>query len=419
MRTACSSPCAVAAVAFLSFAPIACSSSPKGEPSIDVPALTPATGDVQAFSRLTNSIPITITVGGVSGWAFVDTGNPWALLDPTIFPSAAGLPVNGGTLPSITLASEIATNPYVIGSTGGDLQGDSTFSLDGNIGCTVVCGFTPSFNYRDVTVTLGGAPAPSGLEPAVTVPFSFKGGGTEEGLAVPRSRIVVAVSVEGNMYSMILDTGASDVTLSGGAFAALTSDGRTQVSGGTAETASGSSTSSITRAASIILGGVEVDNLVVAHDTSFDTNLATVSSDVGSTIDGSLGGTFLHEFYVTVDYTSQTVSFARYSDTSFVIDAGEHIGITLGTEQVGTVTEYGVAAASGDAAAIGVAEGDVIVAIDGQQLSSLSSLQVATLVFGAVGTTKSVTFGAATNLSGMTVSIPVEENLPLPAGVTP
>jgi hypothetical protein len=363
---------------------------------------------VAAFSRLTNSIPTYVTVAGASGWAIVDTGNPWVLLDPMTFPSTASLS-GGGTIPAIEVASQTAANPFVFGSGTGDVMADPTFSVDGNIGCSVLCSFTAGFNYRDVSLTLGGAP-PAGVQAAISLPFMLEGGGMEQGVSVPRSRVVVSVSVEGTAYSMILDTGATDVTLSAAAYGALTSDGRAQLTGGMAETTAGTSTSSIARAATVAVGGATVAGVIVAHDSSFDQNLAAVSADVGHTIDGSLGGTFLNSFYVSIDYATQTLSLSPYDDTSFILDAGEHIGITLGSD-VGT---YLVATVSTDAAAKGVAVGDEVIAVDGQMLASLSELEVATLGFGKVGATENVTFGIAQTVSNMTIPLVVEESLPLP-----
>jgi hypothetical protein len=372
---------------------------------------SPVMGDTEAFSRLTNTIPVSITVAGATGWAFIDTGDPWALLDPATYPGVASISANGGTLASLLIAGQDATNSFVIPTADGDLMGDSSFSLSANIGCSVVCAYAPAFNYRDVTLTLGATSPPAGLEAAVSVPFTFEGGGTVDGVAVPKSRIVVPVEVEGKGYSMIVDTGASVVTLSASAYAVLTADGRAQIQGGMAETVSGSSSASITRAASITLGGVEVTGVVVSHDSSFDANLASVGTDVGHTIDGSLGGTFLREFYVTVDYATQTLTFARYTDTSFALDAGEHIGIDLAIDQLG---RYVVGSTTGMASTLNISDGDVIASIDGQDLVSLTSLEVGTLIFGEAGTSKQVTFGASARLTGMTIAVPVEETLPLP-----
>jgi hypothetical protein len=299
----------------------------------------------------------------------------------------------------------------------GDVTGDSDFTIDANVGCTVICGFTPSFNYRDVALALNAATAPTELEGATTFSFSLKGGGEKDaGIAVyPPSRIVVQVKLEGEEYSMILDTGASAVTVSQAAFSALTKDGRAQLSGST-ETTSGASTSSTTRAASVVVGGVELDGVLVSHDPTFDQHLQDTSGDVGVTIDGSLGGSFLHEFYVTVDYAQQQVTLARYSDQSFAIDLAEHVGLLLETATEGANVVYVVGQATGDAASKGVEAGDIVTAIDNYSFASLSPLQISTLLFGQVGTVRRVTFGAAKNNANKTVPILVEENLPLPKG---
>jgi hypothetical protein len=366
--------------------------------------------DLVAMSHLTNAIPTTITVGSATGLALIDTGDPWALLDPARFPSVASLGTTGGTIPSVVIAGETVSNPYVYSSTLGDLSEDPTLQIYANVGGTVLDSFIPSLNYRDATFTLDGASTPTGLLAPTTLDFLLKGGdGTSN---YPPSRIVVTVSVEGTDYAMIVDTGASDVTLSQRAFTALTSDGRVQIAAGV-DTTSGMTSSSLTRAASVAIGSVSVGSVVIAHDTSFDMNLASVSMDAGETIDGSLGGTFLHDFYVTIDYANEKLTLARYSDLSFIIDQGEHIGITLGIEGTNT---YVVTAATGDAAKKGATVGDVLVAIDGTGLASIGELQVAALLYGAVGSTRLVKFGAATTLANMSVPILVEESLPLPAG---
>jgi hypothetical protein len=241
------------------------------------------------------------------------------------------------------------------------------------------------------------------------VAFSFLGGGVVDGVTIPRSRIVVNVSLEGNQYAMILDTGATSVTVSQAAFTALTADGRTQIMTGGVETTSGVSTTSLARAASIAVGGVTVDSVVVAHDTSFDTNLAAVSMDAGQTIDGSLGGDFLHDFFVTVDYAASTVHLARYSDLSFAVDEAEEIGIALEAEGNG----YVVSGVSTTAGAQGITVGDTVESIDDVDLAGLSLAQATLLLYGKVGSTKVVKFGAAQQVANQTLTVVVEEFLPL------
>jgi hypothetical protein len=207
---------------------------------------------------------------------------------------------------------------------------------------------------------------------------------------------------------MILDTGATSVTVSQAAFTALTADGRTQIMTGGVETTSGTSTTSLARAAKIIVGGVEVDSVVVAHDTSFDTNLASVSMDAGQTIDGSLGGDFLHDFFVTIDYAASTVQFARYSDVGFAVDDAEALGIALEAEG----NDYDVSAVSTAAAAQGISVGDTVLAIDDVALSGLALSQATLPLYGKVGSTKVVKFGAAQQVANQSLTMVVEEFLP-------
>jgi hypothetical protein len=375
------------------------------------PGSAPASSETLAFSYLTNLIPVDVTVNGATGNAFVDTGNPLVLLDPLTFPSVENLPASGGLVSSITLGTRSVSNVYALPSNAGLTSPDPAFPLGGNIGCSAICSLVASFDYRGAAFGLGpAAPAlPAGVEPATSVAFSFLGGGVVDGVTIPRSRIVVNVSLEGNQYAMILDTGATSVTVSQAAFTALTADGRTQIMTGGVETTSGVSTTSLARAASIAVGGVTVDSVVVAHDTSFDTNLAAVSMDAGQTIDGSLGGDFLHDFFVTVDYAASTVHLARYSDLSFAVDEAEEIGIALEAEGNG----YVVSGVSTTAGAQGITVGDTVESIDDVDLAGLSLAQATLLLYGKVGSTKVVKFGAAQQVANQTLTVVVEEFLPL------
>ncbi len=365
----------------------------------------------KAFSRATNLIPVDVSVGGASGLGIVDTGNPLVLLDPSTFGSVAGLPQNGGNVSSISLGSQTAKNVYVLPTNAGLTSPDPQLPLSANVGYAAIGSYVATFNYRDVTFGLGtvAPPPPAGLEPETVLDFAFEGGETLDGVQIPRSRIVVTVALEGTDYRMIVDTGASYLTVSGAAFTALTSDGRAQIDGGTAETTAGASTSSLARAKSVTVGGVAVDSVVVAYDSSFDTNLGAIGTDAGETIDGSLGGTYLHDFYVTIDYPAKKLHLARYSNTTFAIDPGHRIGVDLALSG----SSYVVGATSGDAASKGIAIGDTLVSIDGVSLDGLSVSEAAALLFGSVGSTKSV------KLASKTVAVAVEELLSTTAGATP
>jgi hypothetical protein len=211
---------------------------------------------------------------------------------------------------------------------------------------------------------------------------------------------------------MMVDTGASEVSVDAATYAAITADGRAQLTSGGVETTAGVSRASYTRTKTMSLGTAQATGVIVLHDTSFDTNLATVSTDAGETIHGSLGGSFLTHFYLSIDYPNRTLHLAPYQDTSFIYDGAEIIGIGWGTALSSGWSVSNVLQGS-DAAKKGVAAGDIIVAIDGTPLASLTLTQVEVLLGGAVGSTKSLQFGSATNLANQTVSIAVDELLPL------
>ncbi|HEY5010595.1 MAG TPA: aspartyl protease family protein, partial [Acidimicrobiales bacterium] len=261
----------------------------------------------------------------------------------------------------------------------------------------------------------GRAQAPPDLLPETKIPFALEGGGTNRlgGFTVttPPSRIVVRVDVEGAPHAMIVDTGASLVTVDQALFASITKDGRPQLGGGMACTASGPSTTTAARVLTLSVAEATVHDVVVAHDTAFDETLARISKDAGQTIEGSLGGTFLDHFYVTIDYPAGELHLAPYADTSFAVDPAQRVGFDLEARPGGGYRVEDVVPGT-DAASKGVHVGDEVLAIDGQKLAPLSATEATLLIFGKVGATKKVQFGAATKLDHMTVAIKVNEFLP-------
>ncbi|HTR55051.1 MAG TPA: aspartyl protease family protein [Kofleriaceae bacterium] len=372
---------------------VACTSSPAVH--------APSRDQLTRFAHVENVIPVVVKVGDDTGLAIVDTGNPLSDLDQSKFASVAALPLDGGTVASLQLDGSTSPDVYVVGSPFTDLTADPTFPIVGNMGCSAFCAGVPSFDYRDGTFALDATP-PTGLGADIAIPFSFEGGNIDNFGQRVTSRVIVTVELEGHAYQMMLDTGATSVSVSERAFAALTADGRTTIAGQTA-IVSGASTSTLTRAASITLAGVEVDDAVVIHDSGFDTVLTAISNDVGHTIDGSLGGTFLNHFYVTVDYANRIVHLAPYDDVSFVLDQGHTIGLSLTTDAAGQLV---IASVAGDAAAKGLHVGDVVQAIDGIDASA-GYYALAEATYGPLGATKTV------ELADTSATLAVDELLPL------
>jgi S1-C subfamily serine protease len=371
----------------------------------------PSAAEILAFTRVLNIIVVPADVAGTTALLGIDTGSPFVLLNPTTFPRAPAV----GSVSSMSVDADTLQNVPVITSSISPTSPDPAVPLGGLLGCAFVCNSVVSFDYRAALFTIGNPVVPSGLSPETVVPFSFDGGGVVQsnGTAItePRSRVVVSVDVEGTARTMVVDTGASDVIVTQAVFDALTSDGRPQLSGAKADTTLGVSSSSVTRAKTVAVGGAQAQGVLVAHDSSFDQNLAAISTDSGVTIDGSLGGSFLQSFYVTIDYPNRTLHLAPYADTSFISDGAEVVGVSLGPATGGAYPVAQVLPGT-DAAAKGVTVGDTIVAVDGQSLASLTISEVLVLLGGKVGSTKAVQFGAAATLAHQTVPIKVDELLP-------
>jgi Aspartyl protease/PDZ domain len=372
----------------------------------------PTAAQIQAFTRATNLFLVPVDISGTTGLLGVDTGDPFILLNPATYPLA---PATGTE--TLTIASQDYPNIQVITSSQSPTSPDPDVPLGGLLGCPILCNTVASFNYRDTVFTIGSAPSITGISPEIVLPFAFEGGGSSievngNAVPVPQSRIVVTVDIEGASYRMMVDTGASEVSVDAATYAIITADGRTQLTSGGIETTSGVSTASYTRTKTLALGAAQATGVVVLHDDSFDTNLATLSTDAGETIHGSLGGSFLTHFYLTIDYPNRQLHLAPYQDTSFIFDSGEILGFGLGAH-LSTGWSVGSVFQGSDADTKGVRAGDVIVAIDGTPLESLTFSEADVLLGGKVGSTKAVQFGSAATLANQTVQIAVEELLPL------
>jgi hypothetical protein len=406
MRTRRSAP-------FLLLALAACSSaSPVAPNPPSGPPLAPM-AELVAFARLEDSLLVPVDVGGTTALLQVDTGNPWVEVDPKVFPDA---PSHVGNVAELSVESGRLTNVQVLSqSSSCSSANEAGILIGGFLGCTVLCTSVVSFDYRDAYFSFGRQEAPPGLLTETKIPFALKGGGTTvlSGFSVPTppSRIVVSVKIEGVTHRMIVDTGASLVTVDQAVFASITKDGRPQLSGGVACTTSGPSKTTAARVLTVSVADAVVNDVVVAHDTAFDATLERISQDAGETIEGSLGGTFLDQFYVTIDYPAGELHLAPYADTSFVLDPARLVGFSIKAKTGGGYVISNVVRGT-DAASKGVEVGDEILAIDGQELAPLSLPEATILLFGNVGSTKMVQFGTAAKLEHMTVGIKVNEFLP-------
>lgn len=379
----------------------ACSSS-------DNDRILPSAEVLRAFTRTTNVLLVQADVDGTPSLLGVDTGAPIMLLSSSIFHYGHAV----DTARTIEVGGKTFDGVDIVVSKSSPASPDPDVPLDGLIGCPILCGTVATFDYRGNALTLDDTPSIDGLLPETMAPFDFEGGGqsiavtSTESITLPRSRVVVTVDIEGNPYRMLVDSGASEVFVDADTYATLTTDGRRQITAGNVQTTSGTSSASYFRVAKVAVGGAEADGVVFAHDTSFDKNIAAISSDAGETVHGSLGGTFLEHFAVTVDYPNRTLHFAPYEDSSFIVDPAEIVGVSLASR---TDAGYPIGSVfpGSDAERKGVRAGEVLTAIDGLPLALLTATQVNVLLGGKVYTAHTLQF------NDRTLTVDVDELLPL------
>jgi hypothetical protein len=382
---------------------IACSSAGGGLDYTGTP------GQPQSAVVFANLLLTDIRVDGVGGpHVIVDTGSPIVVLSPASFPGA-GIPPGSGTVDSLAFGGLTFHHPTVAGGTI-ITNLDPTVPVAGVVGCTLLCEFAVSLNYRDALVTLGPTATPVGADiPGVATGFALQGGTT----SIPPSRIAIAASIEGADHPFIVDSGSSFVWIRSSLFNQITSDGRAQLPI-SAASAMGATTSTVARLRSMAVAGAQVSDIVVSADASLDSPIDKVAREVGHPVDGLLGGTFLSEFFVTIDYPNRMLHLQRYTTTDHIVDQFKRVGVGLAVAAQGQGYPVVLVIPGTDAAQKGVAVGDSIVAIDGQALAPLGQAAASRLLSGPLGSAKMVEFGATQSaaLSNQTVALRVDELLP-------
>jgi hypothetical protein len=375
----------------------------------------------------------------------IDSGSPVVLIDPTLFGGSG--PTSASQIPTTVNLGllDAAGNPVVIIDNAPVLQ-VSTKMMDalgfgGILGGNVMQKFSVQLDYSAPMMEgfCLGCTAGSGradvTSPGGLVSFTLKGGGhspvtlgvnssgtpiNSPVIDIPPTRIPVTVNIDGTDYPFIVDTGATEVSLRSSVYSQLVSDGRAQLQSGIAiMTIAGASNASLTRAKSITVGGVSVADVPVMTimSTPSDQLLNGISSELGTQIDGLLGGSFLRNFLVTIDYPAGQLHLEPYT-TPPIPDEFRRVGFTIGLDATGANFVVQSVYPNTDAAAKGVMVGDEITAIDGTTLASVGYVADAdALLDGTPGTTKMITFGKKTgtaSLANTTVSIQVDDLIPNP-----
>ncbi len=322
----------------------------------------------------------------------VDTGAPTVVVDPTL----AGVDRGYQEAASFEmLGLEYTDFGYVADTLIASDMGD--YVAGGVIGCTAFCTFDTSFDYRAETVTLAGPGAPSDTIESHVIDVSLEGGGltrdpvTDTTFEVPTSRVLVSAVVEGRPLTLLVDSGASVTVLRAALVEELLADGRPTLEA-TASGMFGMDQSILFRLRSMSVGGADVPDVIAARSDGFEGLLDGISEETGTTIDGALGGTALREFHVTVAYDAQQLLLDRYPNRDHVRDEATRIGILI-AQPTATNVPVGQVIEGSDAEAQGVAVGDRIVAIDGVSVAGLNVGEVAYLLAGTKGATRTVQFG--------------------------
>ena len=375
----------------------------------------------------------------------IDSGSPVVLIDPALFngpppttTAQISTHVNLGLLDAAGQPVVVIDNAPVLQVTnsmmdalgfGGILGGNvmSQFSVQLDYAAPMMEGFclgcTASTDRTDVQL-------PGGL-----VQFTLKGGGhspvtlgtdaqgnpiNSPVVNIPPTRIPVTVTIDGTNHPFIVDTGATEVSVRSSVFDQLVSDGRAQlVSGIAIMTIAGASNASLTRAKTMTVGDSTVDNVPVMTIMSnpADQLLNGISNELGTQIDGLLGGSFLRNFLVSIDYPNGQLHLQPYV-TPPIPDEFRRVGITVGLDPTGTNFVVSSVYPNTDAAAKNINVNDQIVAVDGVALANVGYVADADqLLDGTPGTSKTITFGKKTtdpSLANMSVSVLVDDLIPNP-----
>jgi hypothetical protein len=363
--------------------------------------------------------------GHPGGRLAVDTGSPLVLLDAAKFPGlmlGTALQVTGNLTVGTFTVDGI---PIVQNATNSSMD---PLNFAGLLGGNVMQQFPVRLDYAnpDRALRLGmpamEAPTDGVENPGTAVDFNLEGGGRgtfkNEIITLPATRIPLTVDVDGVAHPFILDTGASETTVRTSLFTAITADGRAQLGGLPITTVKGPAEATVTRVHTLGLAGATVVNpVVMTIGDDGEMLLDGIQAEVHHPIEGLLGGNFLREFMVTVDYPGHTLHLQRYTAAT-IVDEFKRVGFELASGAPSSAHQFaiGVVYLGTDAAAKQLSPGDEIVSIDGQALDPLDSITADTLLNGTVGTTKAVGLGLAhvAALSNTTVDVLVQDLVPAP-----
>ncbi len=361
-----------------------------------------------------NVLYVDASVDGVDGGRLlIDSGAPLTILDPGRFPGAK-IDNGSGSVDSLTVGGLTVDDVPELGiALFGERPG---FVPAGILGANVARQFATVLDYRGAEARLAAGP-PTDLTdaalPGTRVPITLQGGGsgTLDGnqFNFPATRVSLTVDIEGTSRTLILDTGSSYMVLRDALWNDLAYDARPTLTGVPILSASGPVTGKLTRARTVTLDGEMVMSPPVLDIG--DDLLDGFAMEVGHPVDGLLGGAFLREFLVTIDYPGGGLFLARYtSEDHLDPDEFHQVGIAIDVTTANSDHRFRITVVfpNTDAAKSGLTVGAVLVSIDGMMLDALGLDQAEQLLHGPVGATHTI------ETTSGTFSVKIDDLLPPP-----
>jgi hypothetical protein len=346
--------------------------------------------------------------GGKPRPILVDTGSPLTGVDPSSWPDAK-LSANVAVIASLAVGSLLFDQvPAVPLTECGTSCG--AFDVTGVLGGNVLRGFRVGLDYQAPATLFGPAALPQDAESSpIVVDFDLAGGGTGsiaggngQVVNVPPTRLVVEATIEGAKRTLVIDTGASYTLLRQSLFTTLVSDGRAQITVATS-TATGASQGTVARTHDLGVGATDAMGSPVASVA--DDEVDNVANEVGRSVDGMLGGSFLRGFYAVIDYGARQASLYPYKVADALADEFDRVGVFLAEDGDG----YAIAQAV-DPSEQGLV-GEVLIDVDGTPVAGLDPDQADRLLRGPPGAMH--TLHIQRGGSAQAETLPVRDVLPL------
>ncbi len=354
-------------------------------------------------------VPVTIN-GNIQGKMLVDTGAPISSFNNELIDARDGdivavetLKVGGFTFlgPVISASCDFASA----------IEGGLS---NGIFGYDLMQGFAVTFDYQTGQLILDRRFKPdtiphSRAASTYSMPFELSGGAFFFPFIIPPTRIILDVSIEdASPIPMLFDTGATVTILEDNFFGTLPDRARPTLEADAQGKSGEIIETTVTRLASFQpLNGPTVVDMpaAIAESRLFEG----VEPTVDAPIRGLIGGTYLRNFAVTVDYPNRRLHLEPYNELSH-LDPNEFVllGIAVEVQEEAFVIIEVLEESAAETA--GLMSGDVIVRVDGQDVSGFSLQELRDLLSVSAG--QVVEFEIDRERESLTISVEAEDRLP-------